>query len=58
MIEVLLKYRTIFIILGFAILIAAIILLIALTNKKADEIPLRGIFVEEVQTIGIKEAAA
>jgi hypothetical protein len=53
-----LKYRTVFIILGFAILIAAVILLITLTNKKADEIPLRGIFVKEVQTIREKEAVA
>lgn len=56
MFETILKYRTVCIVLGFAMLIAAIILLVTLVNKKTGEIPLRGIFVKGVQTTGIKEA--
>ncbi|NSW91679.1 MAG: hypothetical protein HPY74_13580 [Firmicutes bacterium] len=55
MIEILQKYRTMLIVLGFAALIAAIILLIALTNKKTEKIPLRGVFVNKVRLVGTKE---
>ncbi|NLC68960.1 MAG: hypothetical protein GX754_09340 [Clostridiaceae bacterium] len=56
MLATILKYRTVFIILGFAILVAGVILLITLVNRRVDEIPLRGIFVEGIKTTGAREA--
>ena len=48
MVEVLQKYRTVLIILVLAALIALTILLIALANRKTEKIPLRGVFVKNV----------
>lgn len=55
MVGVLQKYRTVLIILALAALIAIVILLITLTNKRTEKIPLRGIFVENVELIKVKE---
>jgi hypothetical protein len=58
MVEVLQKYRTVLIILVLAALIALTILLIALANRKTEKIPLRGVFVKNVNLMEVEEEAA
>jgi len=55
MAEALQKYRTVLIILVLAALISIVILLIALANRKTEKIPLRGVFVKNVNLMEVKE---